>query len=417
MKILTLNHSDINGGAARAAYRIHYALRQYGIDSTMQVNEASADDWTVEGPKSKWSKVFNNIRPSLGKLLNKTLKTNNSIIHSPNIIPSYWPQSLNKSNANVLHLHWVNGEMLSIADIGKLRKPVVWTLHDMWAFCGAEHYTEDFRWRKGYTATNRPFYEKYFDLNRWAWQRKRKYWQQPIHIVTPSRWLANCAQKSRLLKGWPVTVIPNAIDTNIWQPVEKNLARQLLHLPSNIPLLLFGAMGGTKYPHKGFDLLRLALNHLRGEIPELELLIFGQKAPKIPLNLGFPIHYMGHLYDDVSLQLLYSAADVMLIPSRQDNLPNTGIEAHACGTPVVAFNICGLPDIVEHKRTGYLAEAFVSEDLAKGIQWVLVDKRRYTKLCEAARDRAIQQWRLEVVAQQYEIVYKKVIADAINTPN
>jgi glycosyltransferase involved in cell wall biosynthesis len=279
----------------------------------------------------------------------------------------------------------------------------------MWAFCGAEHYTEGFRWRDGYTSSNRPCYEGGFDLNRWTLERKRKHWKRPMHIVTPSRWMAECAKQSVLMRDWPISVIPNAIDTTVWQPVDKTLARQLLHLPSDVPLLLFGAMGGAQDPRKGFDLLRAALNHLRGQLPGLELVVFGQLAPKVPMDLGFPVHYTGHLHDDVSLRLLYSAADVKVIPSRQDNLPNTGVESLACGTPVVAFNTCGMPDIMLHQHTGFLAKPFDAENLAQGIQWVLADRARHSGLCTNARNDAGARFSCSVVSEQYMQVYNAAI--------
>lgn len=411
-RVLLVNHSDINGGAARAAYRIHHALRSHGVDSKILVNNAAAGDWTVEGPQSKAAKALSKVRGPLAGLLTKTLKTGNSILHSPAIVPSRWNERLNASNADVIHLHWVNDEMMSVANIGKIKKPIVWTLHDMWAFCGAEHYTEDYRWRDGYLTDNRPSYEAGFDLNRWTAARKLAHWRRTMHIVTPSRWLADCARQSVLMRDWPVTCIPNTLDIDVWRPVDKALARQLLQLPHDVPLLLFGAMGGGQDPRKGFDLLQAALNYLRGQMPGLELVVFGQSAPKAPVDIGFPVHYTGHLYDDVSLRLLYSAADAMVIPSRQDNLPNTGVEAHACGTPVVAFNACGLPDIVEHQRTGYLANAFDALDLAAGLQWVLADAERRLALGQAARAKAITTWASEIVSQQYVSIYQAAIANA-----
>ncbi len=371
LKVLQINYSDINGGAARAAYRIHHALRVGGVDSTMWVNVAAAGDWTVEGPSTKWIKATLRVRPQIAGLLRKCLHTENPIIHSPSILPSNWVKRLNSSIADVVHLHWVQGEMLSIADIGRIEKPVVWTLHDMWAFCGAEHVAWDERWREGYRRDNRPTHESGFDLNRWTWERKRKHWKRPIQIVTPSRWLANCVHESALMRDWPVSVIPNCLDTERWKPMKQALARELLGLPDDVPLILFGSHGANGAHHKGFDLLLAALGHLRGQIPGLELVIFGQLMPRNPPDLGFPIHCTGHLHDDLSLRALYSAADALVVPSRQDNLPNTAIEAQACGTPVVAFNIGGLVDIVEHQRTGYLAKAFETEDLAEGIRWVL----------------------------------------------
>lgn len=409
MKITLVNHSDINGGAARAAYRIHHALRQHGVDSTMLVNQALAGDWTVQGPTSRWYKVLSKVRTPLGGMLNKALHTGNSILHSPAILPSHWPSRLNNSDVDLLHLHWINGEMLSIADIGRLSKPVVWTLHDMWAFCGAEHYTENDRWREEYTPRNRPTYESGFDLNRWTWQRKHKHWRQPMHIVAPSRWLADCVRQSALMREWPVSVVPNAIDTDVWQPVDKALARQLLHLPSDVPLLLFGAMGGAKDPRKGFDLLKSALDHLRGQMPGLELAVFGQLAPKAPVDLGFPMYYIGHLHDDISLSLLYSAADVLVVPSRQEAFGQTASESLACGTLVVAFDACGLPDIVTHLQTGYLAKAFDVEDLAQGIQWVLADRNRHSELSDNARQDAVARFAYPVVAEQYLQVYQTAV--------
>ncbi|MDH6099440.1 glycosyltransferase family 4 protein [Anabaenopsis sp. FSS-46] len=411
MKIIHISHSDIQGGAARAAYRIHQALRLHGLDSTMAVNVATSGDWTVQSHKTKLAKGLARLRPQLGSLPRQWLRTDNPILHSPAIIPSTWSGRLNCTDADVLHLHWVNGEMLSIPDISKLGKPVVWTLHDMWAFCGAEHYTEEFRWCQGYWKDNRPSYESGFDLNRWTWNRKRKHWQKPLQIVTPSQWLADCVTKSALMGDWPVRVVPNTINTDIWQPFEKNLARKLLHLPLDVPLLLFGALNGSRDPRKGFDLLQAALNHLRGQMPGLQLVVFGQLAPKEPIDLGFPIHYMGRLHDELSLRILYSAADVMTIPSRQDNLPNTGLEAHACATPVIAFNTCGLPDIVEHLKTGYLAKAFDTTDLAHGIQWLLSDLSRLMTLGLAARQRALDKWSVKVVADAYQNVYNSVLVN------
>ena len=407
MKILQINHSDVNGGAARAAYRIHHALREAGVDSTMWVNVAATADWTVEGPTNKLGKIAVRARPQVASLLTKTLRTENPIVHSPAILPSNWVKRLNASDADVVHLHWVQGEMLSIADIGRIEKPIVWTLHDMWAFCGAEHYTEEFRWQEGYRRENRPAFESGFDLNRWTFERKRKHWQSPMHIVTPSRWLCDCVRESAVMRDWPVSVIPNCLDIERWRPMEQSLARELLGLPADVPLLLFGAMDGANDPRKGFDLLTSALGHLRGEICGLELVVFGQLEPNNPPGLGFPIHYTGHLHDDLSLRALYSAADALVVPSRQDNLPNTAVEAHACGTPVIAFNIGGLSDIVEHQRTGYLAKAFETDDLAAGIQWILLhlDKAATRKL---ARDYAERFFNSKVVAKQYADVYGKV---------
>lgn len=410
LRVVQVNASDNGGGAARAAYRIHQALRQSGVNSTLIVSVARSDDWTVQGPHTKLGRATNWVRPRLGRVVRSLLRSQNSTLHSPAIVPSRWAASLNRCHADVIHLHWVNAEMMSIVDIGRLRKHIVWTLHDMWAFCGAEHLTEDFRWKVGYTASNRPAYEAGFDLNRSTWWRKVRNWKRPMHIVAPSHWLADCVRQSVLMRDWPVTVIPNAIDVERWAPVDKAIGRRLLGLPQDVPLLLFGAFGGLIDSNKGFDLLIAAVEHLQGELAGLELVVFGQGRPQFPPALRLPVHYTGHLHDDISLRLLYSAADGLAIPSRQENLPNTGLEAHACGIPVVAFNVGGLPDVIQHQKTGYLAKAFDPVDLAGGIRWIIEDSKRNAALGTAARARAVEKWSYQVVADAYRAAYQTALS-------
>jgi glycosyltransferase involved in cell wall biosynthesis len=415
MNVVHLNYSDSIGGAARAAHRIHHAVRGVGVDSTLRVNRAAFSDSNVVGPATAPGRLLGKARRILATPWQSLLKGGSPGLHSPACIPSRWASRLNASPADVVHLHWINCEMMSIADIGRLTKPVVWTLHDMWAFCGAEHYTDSARYREGYSATNRPPCESGFDLDRWTWRRKQRHWQRQFQIVTPSRWLASCVKHSELMGDWPVTVIPNPIDTEIWRPVDKRHARQLLNLPQDAPLLLFGALGGDEDPRKGFDLLRDALQHLRGRFNELdlnglELVVFGQLAPSQETPLGFPVRHTGYLHDDETLRLLYSAADAVAVPSRLEAFGQTAAEAHACGTPVVAFNTGGLADIVAHRQTGFLAEPFDVQELAAGIGWVLGAKQSGPDLGRAARDRACRLLDSPVVARQYADVYARAIA-------
>jgi glycosyltransferase involved in cell wall biosynthesis len=392
----------------------------------MLVNQAFLGDWTVLSPSARLQRFASFLRPYLGNIVARLMHTNNPLIHSPSILPSRYPNVINDSDADVINLHWVNKEMLSIADIGRITKPLVWTLHDMWAFCGAEHCADSDRWRVGYNRTNRPKHESGLDLNRWTWKRKQRRWRRPIQIVAPSRWLADCVQKSALMADWPVTVIPNALDTDLWQPVDRRFARELLGLNPNSSVVLFGAIGGTKLFHKGFDLLKAALSRLCGEGKDLSLLIFGQLAPREPEQFGFPTHYMGHLSDDLSLKILYSAADVLVNPSRQEAFGQTASEAQACGTPVVAFDNSGLADIVLHKQTGYLAKAFDPEDLARGILWVLQHEQCPSKsagnnggktaqveqsvpLSANARFYAVRRFSYSAVSAQYADLYRKVL--------
>jgi glycosyltransferase involved in cell wall biosynthesis len=410
MNVVHLNYSDSIGGAARAAHRIHHAVRGMGVDSKLLVNRAVLSDPTVAGPTTAPGRLLGKARRILAAPWQSLLRGGSPGLHSPACIPSRWASRLNASAADVVHLHWINCEMMSIADIGRLTKPVVWTLHDMWAFCGAEHYTDGFRWREGYSDTNRSPDESGFDLDRWTWRRKQRHWRRPMQIVTPSRWLADCVEQSALMGDWPVTAIPNPIDTEVWRPVDKLRARQLLNLPPSTPILLFGALGGDEDPRKGFGLLRDALQHLRGRVDGLELIVFGQLAPSQETPLGFAVRHIGYLHDDEKLRLLYSAADAVAVPSRLEVFGQTASEAHACGTPVVAFNTGGLADIVAHRQTGYLAKPFDVQDLAAGIEWVLGAKASGPDLGIAARERACLLWDSHVVARQYAELYGRAMA-------
>lgn len=412
MKPLLLSQSDSVGGAARATLRLHRALLRSGIETRMRVGVKRSDLATIDSQPGKLGLAVGMARPFVGEFLMSFQKTLNPIMHSPAILPSGIVKSLNASTADVLNLHWINNEFLTIEDIGRLRKPIVWTMHDMWPFCGAEHYAPDdmaTRWRNGYLPGNRLSGHGGFDIDRWTWRRKQKAWRTHMHIVTPSRWLADCVKGSALLGDQPVIVIPNPLDTRQFRPWPKQLARQILGLPPDSPLVLFGAIGGGADPRKGWDLLQAALVLIANDVPGIRCVIFGQTEPVNPPRLGVHLHWMGRLNDDATLALLYSATDVMVVPSRQENLPQSGTEAQACGCPVVAFNCTGLPDVVVHGETGYLAAPYDVEDFANGILWVLENRDRYTHLSVSAHARAESLWAEEVVVNQYLPVYQQAI--------
>lgn len=412
MKVAIVNRHDIKGGAARAAFRLFQALRANGVDASMNVNSIKSGHSHIARPLSKVGEYISLGRNAIGTGLARMLTANPGSTLSPALLPSRWPNRLNKSDNDIVNLHWVNGEMLSVGDIAAIKKPVVWTLHDMWAFCGAEHYAEHRRWQDGYTTSNRTSNAKGLDLDRFTWNKKKKLWQKPFQLVTPSHWLAECVRSSALMHDWPVKVIHNAIDTDFWRPLDKLQTRAALGFPCDVNIVMFGAIGGSKDPRKGFDLLDSALHLLKGKLANIMLVVVGQSQPEVPPELGFPVHFTGHISSEIELREHYNAADLIVIPSRQDNLPNMGVEALACGKPLVAFDSCGLPDLIKHQKTGYLAKAFDTQDLANGMAWVITQKQGHsdtTGLSEAtfselemnSRQYAEENFAYPVVAKQY----------------
>jgi glycosyltransferase involved in cell wall biosynthesis len=381
----------------------------------MLVRSKQAGDWTVAATSAHHAKAVNLIRSRLGGHMTRLQKTSNPTMHSINLLPSNLAAGINASDASVVNLHWLGGESMSVEDMARIQKPMVWTLHDMWAFCGAEHYADDgadARWHSGYERDNRPADSAWLDIDRLTWRRKRRAWTKPVNIVTPSRWLADCARRSALMHDWPVTVIPNVLDTTVFKPLDRAYCRHVLNLPGDKKVVLFGAMGGARNTNKGYDLLLGALQLLAAGHPDLVCVVFGQSEPPVPPAISLPVKWMGHISDDATLALLYGAADVMVIPSRIDNLPQSGTEAHACACPVVAFNCSGLPDVVDHRITGYLAEPYQIEDLARGIAWVVSDKTVNATLGLAARRKAEALWSASSVVPAYMGVYEAARAAA-----
>lgn len=411
MKILIVNASDNQGGAARAAYRLHKSLLAQGIDSQMLVQSKRSDDYTVIGPITKLQKVSSKIRPILDSIPVLFYKQRTKAIFSPSWLPfGGIVDRINKIYPDIVHLHWICGGMIRIEDIAKIKAPIVWSLHDMWAFTGGCHYDEGcgrYVEQCGYCKVLGS--QKENDLSGKIWKRKAKTLSkiENITIVGLSKWLQISAKKSSLLKNKNIVNLPNPIDTDKFKPLDKQKARELWNLPQEKKLVLFGAMNATNDPRKGFKELTDALQRLDKNL-DIELVVFGSSKPQNAPNFEFKTHYLGHLYDDVSLVTLYSAVDVMVVPSLQEAFGQTASESMACGTPVVAFGATGLLDIVDHKTNGYLAKPFESEDLKDGIEWVL-NAANYNELCKNAREKVLREFDSKIVAKKYIDLYREIL--------
>ena len=408
LKILTVA-SDIQGGAGKAAYRLHNSLVNNGINSKMIVALKKTNDISVIGPTSKIQKVKALVYPYIDRFFLK--KYNNKSLFSTNWVPlSGIVNEINRINPDIVHLHWINNGLVSISDLKKINAPIVWSLHDMWAFTGGCHYSDKcVRFKDSCGKCPILDSNELNDLSFKIFKEKQKLFslKKDITIVSLSKWLFELSKNSQLLKFNNHINLPNPIDTNIFKPHEKKYSRSVWNLSENKKYILFVAMGATSDPRKGFKELKEALSKLKN--PEnIELLVFGSAKPHKPSDLGLVTHYLGSLSDDISLVTLYNSADLMVVPSLQENLSNAIMESLACGTPVVGFNIGGNSDLIDHKKNGYLAYPQDSNDLLKGIEWVLNNKE-YDQLSLNSRSKVLVEFDSKIVSKNYIDLYKDIL--------
>lgn len=422
MKILHLNNSDTDGGAAKGAFWLHTALKDAGADSKMLVARKRTDDDAVIGLSGAIQKSVYLFRSEVldGLPLQRYKQRTSdffSTCYSPIPLPDGIKQQVSKINPDIINLHWICHGFLPPEMFSQLKQPIVWTLRDMWGFTGGCTYTGNCsRYEHSCGQCPQLGSGSESDISRILWKRKQHSWRDAnLTIVTISHWLADCARRSSLFRDRQIEVIHNAVDISVFRPICKSHAREILGLPQDKNLILFGAISATKDLRKGFQYLAPALKNLgkAGLCTSTELLIFGSSRPKEPVELGIPIRYMGKLNDEITLALLYSAANVMVVPSVQEAFGKTAIEALACGTPVVSFDSTGLKDIVEHRKNGYRAKCFDSDDLAKGIAWVLQDIDRWRLLSYRARQKVEQEFSLEIQANAYLKLYQSILDSTI----
>jgi glycosyltransferase involved in cell wall biosynthesis len=410
MKIL---HLTTSFSLQSAGYRLHKGLLNAGIDSKVLVGFRDVNDPTVIGDESWWAHNMAVLKRKLDRLPVVPYTQKTGILFSPSIIPDNITPKIRRLNPALLHLHWICGGFIHIETLEKIQRPIVWTLHDSWAFTGGCHIPYECKKYRDICGKCPTLGSKRVDdLSRSVFLRKQKAWKDlNLVIVTPSTWLRSCVNESALFSGVCTEVIPNGINVNQFKPFNKEIARDRLSLPKNKKLILFGAVNSIDDPNKGFEYLKKALSFLKKHIKtdEAEIVIFGGNDIRNYQNSGYKVHSLGMIHDSDALALLYSAADVFVAPSLSENLPNTIMESLSCGTPTVAFHIGGIPDLVDHKSNGYLAVPFDPEDLARGIEWVLSDKKTWNSLSHNAREKIVHEFEISKISQRYIELYSKIL--------
>lgn len=411
MNVLMLNTFDNVAGADRAARRLQQGVRAAGVDAELlvQFKFGHSDVLCLDSPGRR---LLRRLKLYLGMLPVRFYPHRPENNFTPALLPDRLPQQVAGLDPDLLHLHWLGAGFCGIESIGRFDRPLLWTLHDSWPFTGGCHVPGDcLRYRERCGACPILGSTREADLSRRTWLRKERAWRNlRATLVAPSRWLADCARASSLFRDARVEVIANGLDTELFRPQEKAAARERLGLPQGRPILLFGAVNPLADPNKGWPLLQAALKIVGASLPDPLAVVFGARAPAPALETGMPVVFLGPLKDDNVLVAAYAAADLLVVPSRQEAFCQTAAEALACGTPVAAFAATGVLDVVTHRECGYLARPYEVEDLARGILWILEDRARQARLAQAARRRAVAEFALERVASRYVALYREVLA-------
>ena len=400
MKIVILKTSGTFGGAAVAAGRLGKALKQAGI----QVDKLVRDDTWLNRFRFYWERLIIFLFNHLSRKNLFTVSIANTGVDVSN-------HPLVKE-ADIIHLHWINQGFLSLSDLKKLTasdKPIVWTLHDLWPATAICHYPDKCeKYQSECSQCPLQVVSPLFDLAAWANKRKKKIGLDKVYFVGCSRWITEMAKKSSLLEGASFTSIPNPIDTSVFKPIKKSDARALLHLPEDKLLLLFAA-AKLSDKRKGANFLIEACSLLKQYYAnKIEIVLMGNGSEELCRALPFKVNSLGYISDQSTMVAAYSCADLFVIPSLEDNLPNTIMESMACGTPCVGFATGGIPEMIDHKINGYVANYMDANDLANGIQWILNNPNPQA-LSDACVKKVLENYAEQIVAEKYLVLYQNLL--------
>ena len=417
MKVLIVNTSEMTGGAAVASKRLMDALNNNGVKAMMLVRDKESDDISVsELPKSwlqQWHFLWERFVIYCATRFSKAHLFEIDIANSGTDITKL----KEFKDADVIHLSWVNQGMLSLKGIRKILdsgKPVVWTMHDAWPATAICHYPRGCNFYKSscHDCQLLPGGGSEDDLSSRIWKAKaRMFRNHHLNFVACSRWLEGEAKKSALLKGYTITSIPNTIDTRVFCPGDKKEAKTALGLPVHKRIILFVSQRVTD-TRKGMQYFVEAISALVKKHPEMSkttgVAILGGHAEDVAEEIALPTYPLGYVSEERKVVSAYNAADVYVLPSLEDNLPNTIMEAMACGVPSVGFKVGGIPEMIDHQKNGYVATFRDPDDLAEGIGWVLNDAD-YEALSESAVNKVAMKYSQNSVALKYIEVYNEAI--------
>ena len=406
LKILHVNYSDNNGGAAIAVQRIIQAQKLEGLKPRLLVAEKNSNNAEVFGPSSTIEEIKWKLLLSINRKFEKLEKKKKYDSNSYNLIPNNIVKKINQLDLDLVNLHWIGNNLIPINDIKKIKKPIVWTLHDMWPYTGSEHYSLQNRYIEGYNKKNKSGDLKGFDIERYCWNLKKKHYPKNLNIVATSDWQLKSSKESYLFKNFLIKKIQLPIDINFWKPLNKEYSKKELNLPLNKKNILIGSEKVDSI-RKGFHLLKDILKKLN--IKDVSFIFFGKIEEKNKLNIPeYEVNFLDNVnQNSYDLKLIYSAADLFLAPSIQESFGQTILEASCCNTPSVSFANNGISDVINHKYNGYIAIQNDINDFANGIKWCL---KNITEMkMKENRNRLISQFSLKEIGKKYNNFYSSII--------
>lgn len=411
-----VTHFCYAASSQTSAFRLHKSLINIKCNSQMITGSKSIIDRDLIQPKTvkeKISALMGILRElSYRNLFFKSCSTFFSLNFGPELLQRNWLKNIYNAKTKIIHLHWIGNGFIPLNGLSKFNKPIVWTMHDMWTITGGCHVIgtcNKFETKCGHCPQIRS--NRDYDLSTIGFNKKKEIYKEiDLTIVVPSTWMENIARRSPLLEFAKIVIIPNCTDTFVFKPLNKIFARETLNLNLKKKIIAFGAISGVSDKNKGFDLLTESMKIVINSRNDISLLIFGGDNVSNAKDIfGCEAIQIGKLFDDQTLALVYSAADIVVVPSRQESFSMVCSESIACGTPVVAFDATGPRDIIDHKENGYLAKSYDINDFANGILWTLEDENRWEILSEKARLKAINSFSYEVVAKQHNDLYDKIL--------
>ena len=408
MKVLHLNHSDSIGGAAKFSQRLHNSILSIGEDSFMCCSSVKLQNERIFRVNPVTSENLNLLKAKAAQTLDSKVqlleRTKIKSFKSAGWFGAVSADWINRSDFDVINLHWINGGLISIKEIGKIRKPIVWSMLDMWPFLGAEHYTQEIEARgmiEGFNRDNRPKNDLGIDVCRISAHLKERYLNENITYVAPSRWLAERAEQSQRLARAEIRVIPAALDIDLYSPMINHSS--VYKTERSFVIGYGGALSGRK----GWELFKNFLNTYNKDLVGSTIIVFGSPISEAFSSPYYEIKQAGRVVDEELLVNLYRQMDVLLFPSTLETFGLIAQEAQSCGVPVICIKNTGTAEVIQHDKTGYAINGS-AEELISILARLKLELNLRQLLRVNARKRAVALWRQDIIAAQYLNLYQNL---------